>query len=77
MKQKQQKSMSFLNLSKYVKRFFVFDLDDKRAIMYFPNATSTDRPTDVIPLGSLLAVRREDQTSVAPKESSTTQASQR
>ena len=59
--------MSFLNLSKFVKRFFVFDLDDKRAIMYFTSSSSTDKPNDVIPLGSLLAVRREDQTS-GPKE---------
>ena len=57
--------MSFLNLSKFVKRFFVFDLDDKRAIMYFNSASSTDKPNDVIPLGSLLAVRREDQSSGA------------
>ena len=56
--------MSFLNLSKFVKRFFVFDLDDKRAIMYFTSASSTDKPNDVIPLGSLLAVRREDQNTV-------------
>ena len=58
MKQKQTKS--FINLSKFVKRFFVFDLDDKRAIMYFNSATATGEPNDVVPLGAVIAVRRED-----------------
>ena len=46
-------------MTRYVKRFFVFDMHDKRAIMYFNSATATDKPSDVIPLGSLIAVRKE------------------
>lgn len=34
-------------------------MDDKRAIMYFNTAASTDKPNDVIPLGSIIAVRKE------------------
>ena len=58
MKQKQTKS--FLNLSKFVKRFFVFDLEHRRAITYYANSNSMDKANDVITLNSLLAVRRED-----------------
>ena len=56
MKQKQEKKFS---IGKFVKRFFVFDMDERRAIMYFNSSTSTDKPNDVIPLGSIIAVRRE------------------
>ena len=61
MKQKQAKTFS---LGKFVKWFFVFDLNERKAIMYFNSATSTDKPNDVIPLGSIVAVRRENVNSV-------------
>lgn len=34
-------------------------MDDKRAVMYFNSAASTDKPNDVIPLGSLISIRKE------------------
>ena len=58
MKQKQAKT--FINLgSKFVKRFFVFDLRNTRAITYFKNENSTGSPSDVIPLNQIIEVRRE------------------
>ena len=43
-----------------MKRFFVFDLHNARAITYFKNENSTGSPSDVITLNSIIEVRRED-----------------
>jgi len=52
--------MGFLKFSNFVKRFFVFDMSETRAIMYYNSSTSTDNPKAVIPLHSLIAVRKEN-----------------
>ena len=57
MKQRMQRGFMSL-MKKFNKRFFVFDLDDKRAIMYFNSSSSTDKPNDVIPLGTIIDVRQ-------------------
>ena len=56
---KQKDSARFL-LSKFVKRFFVFDMSETRAIMYFNSSSGTDNPKAVIPFHSLIAVRKEN-----------------
>ena len=56
MKRKQDK---LFNLSKFVKRFFVYDLD-QGAIIYFQNQTD-QKPSDIIPLSQVVDVRREEE----------------
>ena len=56
MKRKQDK---LFNLTKFVKRFFVYDVE-QGAIIYFQSQTD-QKPSDIIPLSRVVEVRREEE----------------
>ena len=56
MKRKQDK---LFNLTKFVKRFFVFDLQ-QAAIIYFRDQAD-QKPAEIIPLSKVIQIGKEDE----------------